>query len=492
MGFKTQGVLRRIFSFPAVLGAMLVVLSVLTVRSRFDDPDMWWHLKTGQIIVATHSIPTTDIYSYTTNHQTSVPHEWVSQVLIYFAYRWGGYSGLMLWLCLFSAGLLVAGYALCSLYARNAKVGFVGAMVIWFFATVGLAVRPQMLGYLLLAVELLVVHLGRTRDPRWFFCLPPLFAVWVNCHGSFFLGLVVAAVFLFSSFFRFKQGLLVAPAWDARQRKLLALALGLSLAALFINPGGVKQILYPLNTLLQQPVGLSEVSEWKPLQLTDPRAVGLLGVLGSVFLAIVVLKSELFWDELLILAMGTWLALSHQRMAFVFGILAAPILSRLLSTSWEGYDPDKDRPLANAVVIAASLLVALWSFPGPQVLARQVEQASPVKAVEYIHNHHLSGNMLNDYVYGGYLIWAAPDHPVFIDGRADVFEWTGVLGEFGNWAMLQSDPNTLLDKYRIDFCLLTRQSAMVHVLPLLTQWKMVYSDDASVIFQRTSASNPIP
>ena len=62
---------------------MLVLLGVLTVRSRFSDPDMWWHLKTGEVIWTTHSIPTTDLFSYTTNHHAWVPHEWLSQVLMY-------------------------------------------------------------------------------------------------------------------------------------------------------------------------------------------------------------------------------------------------------------------------------------------------------------------------------------------------------------------------------------------------------------------------
>jgi len=95
-----------------------------------------------------------------------------------------------------------------------------------------------------------------------------------------------------------------------------------------------------------------------------------------------------------------------------------------------------------------------------------------------------AGRMLNEYVYGGYLIWAAPEHPVFVDGRGDIFEATGVLGEFGNWATLQSDPKLLLDKYRIDFCLLARHSPMVTVLPLLHDWTAIYSDDNSVIFMR--------
>jgi hypothetical protein len=488
-GHSRTAVVQRVFSFPAVLAALLVVLAVLTVRARFDDPDMWWHLKMGQIIWTTHAIPTTDLFSYTTNHHAWVPHEWLSELLIYGAYRWGGYSGLMLWLCFFTAALLVAGYALCSLYSGNAKVGFLGAMIIWFFATSGLAIRPQMIGYLFLAVELLLVHLGRTRNPRWFFGLPPLFAVWVNCHGSFFLGLAVAGIFLFSSFFDFRKGSLVSSRWDPRQRQMLALALLLSAAALFLNPVGVKQILYPLNTMLHQPIGVSQVEEWQPLQLTDGRGLGFLAIVGSLFLVMIVRRSELFWDELLLLALGTWFAASHRRMVFVFGILAAPILSRLFSTEWDGYDAEADRPLANALFIAASLLVAFWGFPNRQFLSHQVEQGSPVKAVTFIQTHHLSGRMLNDYIYGGYLIWAAPEHPVFVDGRSDVFEWTGVLGEFSKWAMLQSDSNTLLDKYGVDFCLLAQQSPMVHVLPLLNKWKVIYTDNSSVIFVRVGADS---
>ncbi len=482
------GVVRSIFSLPVFLGAMLVVLAVLSVRGRFDDPDMWWHLKMGQIIWTTHSIPTTDLFSYTTHHHAWVPHEWLSQVLIYAAYRWGGYSGLMLWLCFFTAALFIAGYALCSLYSGNAKVGFAGAMAIWFFSTAGLAIRPQMIGYLFLVFELLALHLGRTRNPRWFFCLPPLFAIWVNCHGSFFFGLIVAAIVLAGSFFNLRTGLLVSSPWLPRQRWMLGLALSLSVAGLLLNPVGTEQILYPLNTMLHQPLGISQVQEWQPLQLNEPRGVAMLVVLLCIFLLLIVRRSELFWDEFLLLALGMWLAVSHRRMVFVFGILAAPILCRLLSTSWDNYDARTDRPLPNAVLIAASLAVAFWGFPNPQSLSRQVELQSPVDAVAFINNHHLSGNMLNDYVYGGYLIWAAPEHPVFVDGRADIFEWTGVLDEFGKWAMLQSDPNALLEKYRVDFCLLAQQSPMVRVLPLLGKWKVIYSDNQSVIFMRNGAS----
>jgi hypothetical protein len=161
----------------------------------------------------------------------------------------------------------------------------------------------------------------------------------------------------------------------------------------------------------------------------------------------------------------------------------------MLSDLWENYDAGRDRPSLNAVCIALCLLVAVWAFPSHSVLARQVEEANPVKAVNFLREHHVSGRMLNEYVYGGYLIWAAPEYPVFVDGRADVYEWTGVLPDFTRWATLQEEPNALLDKYKVDFCLLSKNSPMAHVLPLLPGWKAAYSDTQAIIFVR-SQSHP--
>ncbi len=462
------------------------MLAVLTVRARFDDPDMWWHLKMGQVIWTTHAIPLADLFSYTTGHQPLIPQEWLAQLAIYGAWKWGGLSGLMLWFCFFAAALLIAGYGLCSLYSGNVKVAFLGAMVIWLFATVGFAIRPQLIAYLLLIAELALIHLGRARNPRWFLWLPLLFAVWINCHGSFMLGIVLAGVFLFTSFFSFRLGSLSSQRWDARRRGTFLLAMILSLAALFLNPAGLRQILYPFDTMLHMHILLGNVDEWAPLKMTEARGIALLAVLLCIFLLAVARRAELFFDELLLLVLGTWLAVSHMRMLIIFGIVAAPILSRQLATSWEGYDRQKDRIWPNALLIGASLLAVWLAFPSRQNLEGQVEEQSPVKAVQFLKAHPLSGPMLNDYGLGGYLIWAAPEYPVFIDGRTDIYEWSGVLGEFGNWATLRSDPHALLQKYKIGFCLLGRRSPMARVLPLLPDWKLVYSDHNSVIFARAA------
>ncbi|MGA7833429.1 MAG: hypothetical protein WCA21_20945 [Terracidiphilus sp.] len=477
-------ILQKCFSFPVMQACLLIPLAWLTSRARVDDSDLWWHLKMGQVICATHTIPLVDTFSYTAGHHSLVPQEWLAEVAIFSAWKFAGLPGLMLWLCLFTSLLLIAGYIFCTLYSGNVKVAFFGAVLIWLFSTVAFSIRPQVIAYILLIVELTLIHLGRTRNPRWFFGLPLVFALWINCHGSFMLGLILAGVFLFTSFFSFQFGSLLSRAWNPQCRRMLIWSILLSLAALFANPGGWHQILYPFDTMLHMHILLGAVEEWAPLNMTVPRGMALLLVLLAIFLLVLVRRSELFFDELLLLAIGTWMAVSHQRMLIVFGILAVPVLSRQFAPSWDGYDAKKDRIWPNAMMIGICLITLYLAFPSRQFLESQVEVQSPVKAVQFIQSSHLSGPMLNDYSFGGYLIWAAPEHPVFIDGRTDLYEWSGILGEYGSWAMMQGDPRLLLEKYRIHFCLLDRRSTMAQVLPLLPGWKQVYADSQAVIFAR--------
>src|SRR5258708_5419172 len=156
----------------------------------------------------------------------------------------------------------------------------------------------------------------------------------------------------------------------------------------------------------------------------------MLAVAAFISLWTLLRRAVLYLDELVLFGLGFGMAARHHRMLFVFGVLAAPILCRLLSNAWERYEPARDRCSANAVMMLLASIVVAFSFPGAAELEAQVKKDNPTKAVEYIRRTGLSGRMLNDYVYGGYLIWALPEHKVFMDGRADVYEWTGVLSEF--------------------------------------------------------------
>ena len=475
---------RRIFSFPVMLAFALAVLALLTVRDRFNDPDLWWQLKTGQVIWHSGSVPTTDLFSFTTNNHAWTPHEWLSEVVLYAAWKYGGYTGLMVLFVWLTSALLIAAYALCAIYSGNAKVALLGALTVWFFGTVGLALRPHMIGFLLLTCELLVLHLARSRNVRWAYLLPPLFAVWINCHGSFILGLMVLGIVILCSYFEIRVGPLVGHRWESGDRTVMLFAAALSVAALFVNPIGLKQVLYPIDVLFNQPKGLNYVDEWQAPALNSARALGMLAVSGLICFLAASRRADLRLEELLLLTVGLQMCVSHSRMLFVFGILAAPVLSRVLSSFWDTYVFARDRRRPNAVMMLVSSVTLILAFPVQSELNAQVNKGNPAKAVKFIRKAGLSGGMLNEYVYGGYLIWALPEHKVFVDGRSDVYEWTGVLAEFGSWSLLQADPAALLEKYHVGFCLLAKDAPMAHVMPYMPGWKRIYSDEMSVVFGR--------
>ena len=478
---------RAAFSFPVMLSVALMVLTVLTVRNRFNDPDLWWHLKIGQIIWNTHSLPNADSFSFTAANHAWIAHEWLSEAMIYAAYRAGGYADLMIWLCALPSLLFVLVYALCSLYSGNAKISLLGGMLAWFFGTIGLSIRPHLVGYVCLVLELFLLHLARTRSRRWFWVLPPLFALWVNCHGSFVLGLMILGILYICSWFEFRAGSLVGIRWTADQRRALGMTAVLSVGALFLNPIGWRLVFYPFDLVFRQTQNLSSVTEWQPLDLLDPRAAALFAVAVFFFLMVLARRAELRLEELALLALGFGLAIRHNRMMFVFGILAAPIVCRLLANAWDRYDPDRDLRLANAVMMGAGVWIMIVSFPGADQMQRDVAKSSPVEAVDYIRQAGLTGRMLNDYEFGGYLIWALPEQKVFLDGRCDLFDWTGVLSEYGRWATLQEDPKLLLDKYHIDYCLLRKTAPQARVLPYLPGWWKLYEDDVATIFVRSGS-----
>ncbi|HEY6342139.1 MAG TPA: hypothetical protein VIY49_11655 [Bryobacteraceae bacterium] len=483
-GVEKRSVLRAFFSFPMAQAALLIVVAACTVRGRLSDPDLWWHLKTGELIWRTHSIPHFDLFSFTVAGQPWTAQEWLSEVTIYGAYRWAGYSGLMAWLFLLAAAIVLGGYLLCTVYSGSVNAGFLGGMITWVFATVGFAVRPHMLGFLILLCELLVLELGRKRDSRWFYALPPLFALWINVHGSFIIGFVILAAVLASAFLHVEWGLVAARPWPRKTAKTLALAGALAIPALFCNPVGPKLIWYPIDVMFHQPLNLRSITEWQPPDLGSMRGVLLLIITGAIVLAALIRSAKVHIHELLLLAVFFYFAARHERMEFPFGILAAPILCRLLADAWDRYHPESDRIVPNAVLMLIAAAAVALAFPGSRALAGQVNKANPVKAVEFLQQSGLSGRMLNDYGYGGYLIWAAPERPVFIDGRADVYEPAGVLADYMRFVLLDADPEALLSKYRIDYCLFAQEERIARVLPLIPGWKKIYSDEKAVIFAK--------
>src|ERR1017187_10394402 len=73
---------------------VIVALGLFAMAARsVTDPDVWWHLRTGQLILQNHARFHADPYSFTKLGQPWVNHEWLVDVLIFSLYRATGWAG---------------------------------------------------------------------------------------------------------------------------------------------------------------------------------------------------------------------------------------------------------------------------------------------------------------------------------------------------------------------------------------------------------------
>ena len=90
--------------------------------------------------------------------------------------------------------------------------------------------------------------------------------------------------------------------------------------------------------------------------------------------------------------------------------------------------------------------------------------------------------MLNFYGFGGYLVFSG--EPVFIDGRGDLYERSGVFSDYIHLNEFEAGSLAVLRNYGINVCLLGRKQSLASVLSVTPEWRQVYSDDTSIIFVR--------
>ena len=87
----------------------LTVLTLLLCMTKYADYDLWWHLRLGETIMTTKTLPWLDSFSYTVAGRHQFTGEWLADLLIFLTFDTAGFWGLNL---LKAFLLFVAGYFL--------------------------------------------------------------------------------------------------------------------------------------------------------------------------------------------------------------------------------------------------------------------------------------------------------------------------------------------------------------------------------------------
>jgi len=479
--------LRWLCSFPAMLGALLVGATFAVVRSFSVDPDLWWHIRTGELILSTHRWATTDPYSYTSAGAPWMSCEWLGDVFFAVVYGLGGLRGLEVLLAVLASAVILALYAFATLRSGNCKAAFLVSAVLLALANASFNLRPQMLGYLFLILTLIALELFRQGKQRAVWLLPVLFLFWVNTHGSWIIGLGTFALYFFAGLMSFQIGSLETRRWTNAERLRLEIVFLLSLLVIPITPYGVRLAGYPFTVASSLPISVASILEWQVMPFNLAGGKIFLALLLGFFLAQVVFRFSWHFAEFVLFLFGTAMACLHVRFLLLFVPFFAPLAATMLARWAPAYSKAKDQYLINFALMAGIGIAMVHYSPGKADMEKRVAEQFPVQALEYMRAHSVPGPLFNSYGFGGYLIEAG--YKTFIDGRSELFEQTGVLGDYMHVTLLKPGALEVLGGYGIQSCLLERDEPLATLLASSPDWNKVYSDPVSALYVKRNASD---
>ncbi len=493
----------------AVFGGILLFgLLAMTARNAID-PDLWWHLRTGQWIMETGHVPHSDPFSFTRAGHAWISHEWLSEVVFYELWKHGGAAALIV----FSAIVTTAGFLL--LYLRCLPQGGPGpwAAAATAFGAVAAApswgVRPQMFTFALASLLLWLVERGERR-PRLLLWIPPLFLLWLNLHAGFALG---PALMLAYGVGLLLETALGSTPWP-QARPILVRVLLLLLACLALvplNPSGAQLYRYPFDTL-RSPGMRSFIGEWFSPDFHQWLYRPFLLLWLLVLAALATSRWRPKGRVIVPLLLTAFAALDAVRHIPIFVLMAAPGIAaalpatgrtRVSKSARRGAParPHMSRrsrflPMFNAAVL---ILMAGFAIVNWVSLARnqdaRVSERFPESAVSFLRAGHYPERIFVYYDWGGYAIWKLhPEYHVFVDGRADLYG-DDLLRQFQTLVEIRTGWRDLLDRWQVEAILVPPSCALAQALLLDPNWQVASSDSKAILLlrgNRPSKMLPIP
>jgi len=474
-------------SWPLLLGIAALLLSV-SLGWGLRDPDPYWQIVVGEWMLDHHRVPTWDLFSYTMPGAPATTQEWGAELIVAVIYRLGGWAGLVLLAAtIFGVTLAyVARFLLRRLEPLHAVTLTCLAGAMMFPLSMA---RPHAMVWPLVAIWVakLVETAESRRSPPWW--LLAVICLWANLHGSFLLGLALIVPFALESALGARQCL---PGADYRRLvRRWALFFAAALACVLINPVGYHALLFPFHMLAMKSV-LALISEWRSPDFEQPQglAIWLLALLALALSG----RFRLPWIRSALLLGLVYMALQHQRNVPLLALISSFILAGPLAAQFKVAAPDDNvldrvfRALALPASRSSACVALLGSFVVAAIILRaehpEPTHYSPVRAVDALLASGSKGPILNDYNFGGYLIFRGV--PVFIDSRADMYGEEFVTNTLQTVWLERPGFEELLGKYHIQSTLLPANAAAARLLDRLPGWQRIYSDDIAVVHVRSS------
>jgi hypothetical protein len=510
--------------------ALLVVLVCTTLSVRLlGDAGIGWHIRTGQLILSTHSIPRVDPFSSTMAGQPWFAWEWLYDLLV------GGLAAAadLNAVVLFTAVIIATTFTWTFRLLLRRNTNFLLALILMLLAAsasmIHFLARPHVVSWLFTVAWFWILESSeqscsnRAADSSaslslWL--LPPLMLVWVNLHGGFLVGFILLAIYWITAVWqsirlkgdRFAD--VLKNIREGKRARTLALIGLLSVLATFLNPYGWKLHVH-IYRYLSNRFLMSHIDEFqspnfhgvaqkcfaglllltlvalalKKRETGAVRASQFLMLLFAVYSGLYASRNIPVSSLLLILITGPWLSDAAQRFVEKFGgklTTPKPFLHRMQAI---------DRGLRGHLWPIAAVALGCWitahagKLGATQLMTAHFDaKRFPVAAVNYLETHNIPGPVLSPDSWGGYLIYRLyPQTKVVLDDRHDLYG-EEFLKSYLKMMHIEPGWNNFLEQHQAGCILVPKDSALANILLETAGWKSIYHDDVAVMFVHASTS----
>ena len=456
-----------------VRGAVLGIATAVALQLS-SDPDLWGHLRYGQDLLSTLTVPSSDVYSFTSD-RVWINHEWLSEALLASVYRLGGTIAL----AILAAALVLAALAIARWSARRS--GITGWRVEVLTATLfalGVAplvqtLRPQAISApLFVALLALMREFDRGRH-RIAAALPLLFLGWANLHGAWVMAGGVLAIWTFVR----------AAQIPASRVRLALLGAGvISAAATLVNPYGAELWRFLFATVRFE---RGDIVEWGSLRTTP---IMFLPWTATVAIALVALARSRR-EHLAYFAVCFFLAVASFRVIRLvpfFSLSVVMLLGPLLAGRAANVRARVDvRGWAGASLIWI-ICVASSTVGHARVGCLQTRGSFVIdeRAGSFLRENEATGRLVVWFDWGEYVSWHfGPALKVSMDGRRETVYSEALLRAHNEFYRNAPGAREFLERLAPDYVWLPK-SLPVSAMIAGWGWTPIFETAASTVWTR--------
>ncbi len=511
--------------------ALLALLTFTSISTRLlGDAGIGWHIRTGQIILATHSVPHFDPFSSSMSSHPWFAWEWLYDIVVGWLDTIAGLNGVVFLTAVIIAAVFAWTFRSLLRRGTNLVLAVILMLLAASAAMIHFQARPHVVSWLFALTWFWILEssgneAGRNKfpgsespghydAPLWI--LPPTMLAWVNLHGGFLTGFVLLGIYWISAAWhwlttgqdRFPD---ILQKLRARRRvRILTLIGFLSALLTLANPYGYRLHIH-IYRYLSNRFLMNHIDEFQSpnfhyiaqkcfavLLLLALLALAAKGrestvshrllILSAVFSGLYAARNIPVSSLLVILVMGPWLSGAMQRFALGSetmqsasgGLPSANFLDRMqtIELGLRGHL----WPIAAIVLIGWIAIHDGKLGPMPLMDAHFDANRFPVAAVSYFEKQAVQGPILAPDYWGGYLIYGLyPRAKVVLDDRHD-FYGEEFLRSYLKMVHVEPGWQEFIQHNQPACIISPKDSALANILLETPVWRPVYSDDVAIVF----------